>query len=242
MAQPTLRVTIQPSPHSKVSLTQPAGSSAVAFSKWMPSRGAGASLLISNDSDQPIVAVSTLWTTIDADGKRQGKRQRIETIFTSQRPVVLAHSGALLTPDTCIRLEDVSSIGGLGVPRTTTLPSLASAAELRIQVDGILFGDGKMFGSDGPAYADDIRYRMRAAGRLASSVRHALARGGDRVSIISGLAESAKDLPGPEAKWYRAFLGSLGSFGLRDDKLFEGYLKHLEAFTLSVPITVVPKE
>jgi len=126
----------------------------------------------------------------------------------------------------------------IGASPQRGLPTPAGASEVRIQVDGILFSNGDIYGADGPAYAAYLTARAGAASLLATDARRLLADGRGRGEVVGQLERFAAHLPPDEAIWYRGHLATLGRLADSNPDLFDGTLKHLDDFKLPFPIVV----
>jgi hypothetical protein len=202
--------------------------------------------VLSNESDQPILAISAHWTIVGQDGKEHGSRLRCESIFTSGKPVLLSHSNILLGPSTCATAAGASSVGRIAASERNNLQVVIDAVEVRIQVDGILFGNGDMFGGDGPFYAAELKERAIAAGEVALYVRAALGEGNGRPQaclLASQHAHAARAASvGSKGGWHESFFGPLTMLADKDEKAFDLYLDRLSTVKLPVPIVVRDRE
>jgi hypothetical protein len=107
-----------------------------------------------------------------------------------------------------------------------------------VLVDGVLFTNGELFGTDGPDYAQDLNIRAAMAARLAADARKLLAEGDSRPATVANLERAVHDMPGKEGVHYRSYLGFLGSLAAQKPDMFDGYLESLDHYKLPAPIVV----
>jgi len=225
VAQVPVRVTLQGSPTPKVAISPFVHNTDSVFAGLQLTGLEPALIVLSNQSDVPILAVSAHWTIVGSDGNEQRSRQRCDTFFTTRRPIVMARAHLMLGPNTCVMENAIPSAAGVLASEKTILNALASASEVRVVVDGLIFENGELAGTDSASYASEINSRITAAGVVANYTRSALVRGDERSRILVDVATASRSRAGDEGVWIRNFATSLSR---QPGPYFEAYLQSLE--------------
>ncbi|HLJ47210.1 MAG TPA: hypothetical protein VKU01_14435 [Bryobacteraceae bacterium] len=235
MAQSAPRMIISDAPHPLIRIERFNPELHKKYALWARpgSSGERAAVVLSNDSDQPILAISSHWTTVGPDGREQGRWEQCENFLTDKGPVVEAHSTVLLGLSLCV--GELLAGGGmiLSEPKSPVI-----ATEVRVLVGGILFANGELFGTNASDYAQDLNARAAGATKLAADARKLLAQGTSRLEAVTAIDQAAHGMPGKEGASYRMYLRSLRIYAERQPQAFDSYLKSLEQYKLPAPIVV----
>ncbi|MDQ2949287.1 MAG: hypothetical protein M3Y27_25665 [Acidobacteriota bacterium] len=184
-------------------------------------------IIVTNESDQAIVAISAAWRIVDGSGTERRFRQKCDIFLPSAlgKVVVGPKSVLYLGPKTCIA-ERVAS-GDLSPVISSferkTFVGLGVISEIQITVDSVMFEKGDMFTTDS-AYADEIVARVTAAKEAAAFVRAGMANGQGRNEVLTSLSQSVQSRLGEQGAWLRDFAAFLSHL---PDRTFDPYLTSL---------------
>lgn len=238
MTQPFPVVNISPSPASAVHLSSLSDTNLPALSGLKTAGNLVRSfLVVSNGSDQCIVAISALWRLIDSNGKERRFRQKCDVFLAATRYnfVLAARSTLYLGPNTCIAEQsppiDLSPVVS-NLERDTVI-ALANVSQIDITVDAIMFENGDMFAPD-DSYTAEITARVSAANEFARYVRAGLARGQARNEILAAFSSVARSRLGHQGAWLRDFPGMSAH---QPDRNFDAYIASLDRLT--IPVIVI---
>jgi hypothetical protein len=229
------RINLFPSPTQTVVLSPLSATTVPAFANFRLGQNLDkAFVVLSNDSSEPIAGISARWVFISSTGKQRATNQWCDSFLSPYRPVMLAHSSLLLGPSSSIQDTAALSAGAVWSSERETSGLLADAAEVQIQVNGILFESGAYFGS-ATAHVEDINARVTVAKDIVAYVRSSQSKGESSSSILAGLRSLAQNRMGRSAKWFQSFVATLSN---QPPTLFEPYVRSLEGIRLPAPIVI----
>jgi hypothetical protein len=104
MAQSKPRIIIHDPPHPLIRIAPFDGELSTKYAQWalQGSDAERSAVILSNDSDQPILAISSHWTILGPGGLEHRRRERCENVFIGKGPVAEPHSTVLLAPGLCV--------------------------------------------------------------------------------------------------------------------------------------------
>jgi len=234
------KTTLFPVPAPSVSISSLSEHAVTAFAGLNIGSGLDpAFVIISNQSSEPIVAISARWTFVYSDGKERTFKQWCDTFLAGHKPVLLPNSYLLLGPNTSVVDSPVvATVENILRWEKGILPALSNLSEVRVKIDGILFEQGRFYG-EATSYVADINARVAAAQTVAGIAKAGLANGQQPADIIVGLTTLASNYSTTDAegKWVKRFIDSLSA---QRPGYFQGLVTALDQIHLSAPIDVQP--
>jgi hypothetical protein len=153
----------------------------------------------------PVKAVTLSWTVTDAAGQTKTTYTADQAYFFGQQSIVIvgAVSQLLLMPSGNISVN--AAAGGRGgppvrVPPQTLIQEYTQAAKVTVEIDAVIFQDGRVIGPDRSRTVKNLEIRDAAARQFVRRVRDANAAGEDLQALFATLAASSRILP-TEADW-----------------------------------------
>jgi len=156
---------------------------------------ANVSLVLENHSSKAITVLSYCWHVTDKNGQvRRQIGSEDSYMAEGDRPVAAAGSRHLLSPASgrteAALLEHVRQGGGTVAMKVGTANlSVAEDAELKFEIQLIVFEDGELLGEDPEHYAARVQCRKPAAEFVAAQIRAADLEGRDVTPVLSALAK-----------------------------------------------------
>lgn len=232
MAQIQPNVIISPSPTPLVRLASFSMGSFSAL-RGLNSSGplANSIVVLTNQSDEAIVAVSAGWRILTSTGTERRFKQKCDIFLAAGvgKVIVAPHANLYLSPNTCMkeRSPSVDLVPAISAIEGKTFEALGDISEIDISVDAIMFEKGDMFAADS-AYGDEIQSRVAAAKELSAYVRAALASGQTTSQALAGLSSSTQSRAGEQGAWLRDFAAFMSRLS---GQAFFSYLASLDRIT-----------
>jgi hypothetical protein len=161
-------------------------------------------IVVSNQSQQPIMMATVVWMAVDQTGRR---RTFVTTCdgyaSTVAAPIAPVNSPVLVGPQTCMP-ESAAARYAAGGGMTATAPNarggllavLPVSTKVTIGLDVAVLVDGEVVGPDTQHKATDAIARATAAAVVSREARSAISRGVDLRSALFDLVErSNRELP-----------------------------------------------
>jgi hypothetical protein len=147
-------------------------------------------IVVTNSSNQPVVAVHVWWKWIDASGKPGQLVQQHNSLVSRSSFVANARSTVLILPNgtaaqTGQRMS--GAFGSLGLP-----PPLLTAPTVTVALDAVILADGEVIGPDDGRLVKELQGQSEAAAKVKQIINAALEQGRDpRPDIDNAVADTS---------------------------------------------------
>jgi hypothetical protein len=140
-------------------------------------------VLLTNNTDRPIVAIAVIW-------QREGGHRTTQVYeSTTKTPVVSPRGQIILTPDGFYQ--------SVGVRPASSHRELDEAYHVTINVDAVIFDDGLILGPDKSGLVDGLSGRRQAIDRIMQTVQKAKAEGQDVDAALQALMPTGMNFAAP---------------------------------------------
>lgn len=194
-SSPTPEITISPASADKL----PGIDSAV-VARFHPT-----AFILTNESSRAILGLAVQWVYTNQNGEPGLYTHRSDSFSRLNAGVVvpphgrlLVAPGAFLPERLALRPHTGPSLDALD---GRAVPNLASASNIRVQIDCVIFADGEVVGQNQTHYDAQIQGRKIAAEQLAKQVRSAQSRGEDPISMLKQVVETRPSQTDFVAEW-----------------------------------------
>jgi hypothetical protein len=195
--RPSSLLSVQPSSDSSIEIvaydraSQPVFADLLDRPEW--SHVGRIAVVVTNRSAQPITGLVVQWSVPTPEGPSKLHTLQVDQyVRTDQSPVLPARGRALVTPSGVILEEQIGTQFVTSALTSASLTSgLSVSARIPVNVDSVIWSDGRVSGPDAFDVIGYITSRHAVANEIASQMA---ARRGDQVEVervLSDLASSA---------------------------------------------------
>lgn len=200
-------ITLSPSPDGRLLLSKYDDHSFPQFSAVFQSATApykSAFVVVSNQSQQPIMMATVVWKVVDQTGRQRTFVTACDGYASAvAAPIAPVNAAVLVGPETCMPASAAARYaagGGMTAAapsaRGGLLAALPVSTNVTISLDVAILVDGEVIGPDTQQKASDAVARAAAAAVVSREARSALSTGADLQSALSDLVErSNRSLP-----------------------------------------------
>jgi hypothetical protein len=188
-----------PSPTQELTITPANADNLPGFDSSAVSKFHPAAFILTNQSNRAIVGLAVRWAYVDENGRRGLLTHQSDSFSTPNAIAVISPRSRLLVAPGVFLPESLAQSAHIGPPlealdgRSAT--DMATASEITVQIDSIIFEDGQVVGPNDSQLDAEIQGRRIAATELAKQIRNAQSRGEEPTFTLRQILEKAKEAP-----------------------------------------------
>jgi hypothetical protein len=196
---PNVNVRFAPSPTPYITITPANADNLPGFDNSAVSKFHPAAFILTNQSGRAIVGLAVRWVYVDQNGRQGLLTHQSDSFSKANANAVISPRARLLVAPGVFLPESLAQSPHIGPPLEALdgrpVPDMATALEITVQIDSIIFEDGQVVGPNNSKLDAQIQGRNIAAGELAKQIRNAQSRGEEPTSTLRQILENAKEAP-----------------------------------------------